>query len=664
MRYLSMYRSQTSATSADSKFITSNYIEHPSFDFADALCSAFHYLFIRYVPDITYSKGYALRSAIKDFLEFREQHNIRLHPELQIKAVEDIGVEEFNLFVSHLRRKGQTVESANRLKSALTKVARNNDDGLPLLIFPLVQQPVEKPREPFSESTDADFYTFMRAETDTLRRKLEFRREVDNAVPYTLEEARTITCELLSLQGGSVSTWKLDPVRALRTLILEGYPFEIGKDYFNELRKYGMNKVWLESVDSPATFVINCCLPNGALRDKAPGSLCFAELMYLYYLTVQEQATLAVFIQRQCGWNKESVLTLDKERYLHPLSKVANSDVVMMISEKKKSQSSNKNSERPKTVWSLSSRSDKYSGYNSILLAIELSKPLHALLASTSHLLADDKRKSSVFLFIPELDSRWWLPADGRDLRFTSLHNQDYWDKGVRLCLQKAQLAEKGKILNSGSDIEGRLRVTWVRNERKNGKHPIALTALQLGHESVETTSINYDSSAAAMSDRKERYRDIQEDLMQCYRENKFQGMLGNANRAKPESATFRIFTIVGHGRALWACQDSSAPNYPGSVKLENGERCTRLAKCLFCNQIYVLGDSLPFLIERLSTLQRSLDEDEGRVYEHQDEIQILEFIIRNWGDDTAVSEALVYMRQFEALLPYNLGDLIAFIEG
>ncbi|AVH39744.1 hypothetical protein AL532_27295 [Pseudomonas monteilii] len=83
----------------------------------------------------------------------------------------------------------------------------------------------------------------------------------------------------------------------------------------------------------------------------------------------------------------------------------------------------------------------------------------------------------------------------------------------------------------------------------------------------------------------------------------------------------------------------------------------------MFCSRIYILGDSLPFLMERLSTLQRAVEADEDRHIHHQGEIEILEYLINNWRIDSAIADALVYMRRFEALLPYDMRSLIAYIE-
>lgn len=662
MRYLSMYHSELSATSSDAKVIPANYIEHPLFSFMDALCCAFHYMFIKYVPDVSYSQGYSLRSAIRDFLDFRQDHNNKLHPDLHLKRVEDIGVEQFRLFMDGLKRNGQTLYPARSIRAAILKVANQHDDGFPLLTLPSVFIKTAT-REPFDESTDAEFHTAMWAEVDGMRRMLEFRNQVELAEPYGLEEIRPLISELM--MTSKRSEWVIDPARALKTLMEDGYPFNVTRLESLALRKNLRKVPWVRSITRPTDFVLSCCLPYdySILRKQTPGSIGYDDLVRLYYPTAMNQATLGLFIQRQSSWNKETVIAIDKDHFLHPMSEVARSDVVLVVSEKEKSQSANKNYASPKLAKAMSTRSDKYSIFNLMELAKALSEPLAAVVNSSDSFALDDPLRQSIFLCLSEHESDWQITDSGPDIRVNSLKNQKYWNIGVAEFLGKHQLVDAGVPLKSAIDLEGRLRVTWEYYNAKKTKHPLSLTALQLGHSSLETTSAHYDSSAMAIKDRKVRYRSIQEELMEKFRSNKFHGIVGSNVRAKSADPTFRIFTIMGHERALWACIDSGKPDYPEAVELSKNERCTRLDKCLSCSRVYVLGDSLPFLMERLSTLQRAVEADEGRLEVHKDEIEILEYLLSIWGNQSAIAEALVYMREYEALLPFDMRSLIAYIE-
>lgn len=662
MQYLTMYHAELSATSADAKVITANYIEHPLFSFTDALCCGFHYVFIKYVPDVSYSKGYALRSAIKDFLDFRQDHNNKLHPELHLKGIGDIGVEQFKLFMDRLRRNGQTLYPARSIRSAVLKVANHNDDGLPLLTLPSVLIKTQV-REPLDEAADASFYESMRSEVDNMRFMLEFRKQVELAEPYRLEEIRPLISELLLIS--KKSEWVIDPARALKTLMEDGYPFKATKSDSTALRKKIRKIPYVQSITNPGEFVLSCCLPYSysVLRKQTPDSIAYDDLVRMYYPTARNQATLGLFIQRQSSWNKETVIAIDKNHFLHPMSEVAHSDVVLVVSEKEKSQSANKNYASPKLAKAMSTRSDSYSIFNLMELAKVLSEPLAEVVNSSDSFALDDPLRRSIFLCLSEHESDWQIKESGPDVRVNSLNNQKYWNIGVAEFLGKHQLVDAGVPLKSAIDLEGRLRVTWEYYNAKKTKHPLSLTALQLGHSSLETTSAHYDSSAMAIKDRKVRYRSIQEELMEKFRSNKFHGIVGSTVRAKSADPTFRIFTIMGHERALWACIDSSKPDYPDAVELSKNERCTRLDKCLSCSRIYVLGDSLPFLMERLSTLQRAVEADEGRLEVHKDEIEILEYLLSIWGNQSAIAEALVYMRGYEALLPFDMRSLIAYIE-
>lgn len=665
MKYLTMYQDVAAVRSSDSVLIRANYRESPLFSLVDSLCCALHYVFIKYVPDLSYSKGYELRSAIRDFLEFRDGHNRKLHPALQIKAVEHIGIEEFRLFVDYLRRNGRSLSPAVRLKSALIKVARHSGDGLPLLTFPQVIVETEKPREPLSEEADAGFRQALRDEVDALYRKLEFRKLVEIAEPYSVEEVRSSISQVMFGMPGRFPEVMISPERALKTLLIENYPFQLRRNNANELRRSLEKVSWALSISSPVHYILGCFIETkkSVIRSKCVGLISYDELLELYYPTRRDQAVLALLIQRQSGWNKESVLAIDKESFVHPLSEVAHSDVVMIVSEKRKSQSIKLNFESPKLVWALSSRGDRYSAFNLINLAKKLSEPLAHVVGSAGRIGRDDVRHSSVFLCLPIGANACEIAESGPDNRVRSLHVVPYWNNGVASFLQAHNLVDGGVRLRSAVDLEGRLRVTWQYFDSKKNKHPLSLKALQMGHADIETTSVNYDSSAQAIHDRKLRYKSIQEELIQVFRENKFHGIIASTGRPKPADASFRIFTIVGHERALWACMDSSKPDYPGACELVPGERCTRLDKCVFCSRVYVMEDSLPFLMERLSTLQRAVEVDEELLAEFGDEIRILEFILNGWGSESAISAALIYMKRFDVLLPFDMRSLITYLE-
>lgn len=173
MRYLSMYRDVTFAVSGDGVSIGANYVDHPVFDFSNRLSCGLNYVFHSYTVTCSYSRGYELRTAIAAFLDYVGLHNSRSGESLKVLAIEDIGVEEFRQFESHLQREQKSTNLARRLKAALTKVASLNDDGLPLLKLPIIKLPKDKPREPLDQETDSAFYDFMHKEVDRLRAKLE-----------------------------------------------------------------------------------------------------------------------------------------------------------------------------------------------------------------------------------------------------------------------------------------------------------------------------------------------------------------------------------------------------------------------------------------------------------------------------------------------------------
>ncbi|MET0946956.1 MAG: hypothetical protein ABWY17_00705, partial [Pseudomonas sp.] len=99
-----MYRAQTVAIATDKTNISASYINRPDFDMSIPLHAGLHYLFIRGVALTTYGKGYELRSGIDTFLDFVADHNSRTISNLRITSLNDVGVEEFSLFVDFIRR--------------------------------------------------------------------------------------------------------------------------------------------------------------------------------------------------------------------------------------------------------------------------------------------------------------------------------------------------------------------------------------------------------------------------------------------------------------------------------------------------------------------------------------------------------------------------------
>ncbi|WP_143070351.1 hypothetical protein [Pseudomonas sp. NFR16] len=653
-----MYRAQTVAIATDKVNISANYIERADFDMSVPLHAGLHYLFIRGAGLTTYGKSYELRSGINCFLDFVADHNSRVIPSLKILSLSDIGVEEFSLFLDFIRRIGSRIYLAIKLRSSLGIVARKFDDGMPVLQLPRIEEPKFAPTEPLGEDADRDFYKAMYQEVDRLIDKRRFQASIKTTKPYDKWEVYDICHELYSLEYPDRSDWKIDPLRAAATLAVEGYPFYIPANHFECMERDARTDQIGSMGRTPLEFVLSCCMNKAFLRRRAPNSISYTELFRLIYPTSQDQATLALFIQRQAGWNKETVLALDKDNFIHMMSEVAHNDIVLVNSHKLRSQSQGDSFIKPKFIASTSNRSDPYSVYNIICLANDLSESCRGYLRLDASLLADDKRHRSPFLFLG--DARVpWTASD----RVKSLDAQGHWNAGVNALLGEMQLMDEGVPLTTAADIQGRLRVTSLQKTQTSNSFPVALTALLYGHSDPVTTDTHYDSSVFAMADRRKRFQAFQENFIKKGQLKQFTGALGNPGRDRSELPRFRIFTIIGHDRPLWACSDCTKPIYPGSTPLPAGTRCTRLDKCNGCGQWWVLEDSLPFVMERLATLEISVEQDPRSYPTHADEINVLRYVIEKLYTKELMKDANAYRERFDVLLPFDLSSLIAYIE-
>ena len=148
MRYLTLYRSETSSTSTDQVTIQSNYLGREDFDLSLPLHAGLHYVFVRGARMTSYAKGYELRMAVNSFLDFTSEYNATVVPELRIESLSDVGVEEYVVFEDYLRRNDRRIYMAIRLRSAFKLIARKYDDGMPRLKLRRIEEPATTPSEP------------------------------------------------------------------------------------------------------------------------------------------------------------------------------------------------------------------------------------------------------------------------------------------------------------------------------------------------------------------------------------------------------------------------------------------------------------------------------------------------------------------------------------
>ena len=398
------------------------------------------------------------------------------------------------------------------------------------------------------------------------------------------------------------------------------------------------------------------------------------DLLGSYFPTEIDQAIIALSIMYQTGWNKETVLALDRNNYEHPLNKSLFKNNPMIISEKQRGQGNNLPYYKPKQIFAFSDKDDRYSAINGVRLALDLSFPL-AGLPRESIVIKQHETYNEMFLCIRK--KKGWTNAGGGSPRktgkiankipgrFTSISRFAMWKRGIKSFFSEYEIFENGKRLTSADDIKGRLRPTWFLKNKQNKNIALQILSNLQNHSTVETTDIYYDSSGPAMKERRKRLRSELEAVMKLLQEKKFKGILptGRENVA-PQLPFLRIFTIPGHNSPLWGCVDPYEPDWKGSTTIiNNGSRCNAVHKCLFCSKVRILEESLPFLMERRSIVENLINQQERVNNYLSEELEIIEYILDNWGDEDALKKAARYHRRNKILLPNDMMSLTVLFE-
>lgn len=661
MSYLTVVSHKVEAYSSDGRIIPCDYMKHGRFSLKCEFSAGLHYLFIRFAEERTYSKGYELRTAIKLFLDYAIEYELQNPGVLHLNNLSQISPEVFYGYDSFLKRRRGPKDLATRLKTALKLVGQNYDEGMPILSLPLLGPSESKVHEPLTDNCFTELSTALRSHIDYLYEKLRFRGVVDVADPYTFEEVNSVI--------RTPHAWVPDKARSLKTLLVNNHPFVAPNDEYTTLFRRAQTPC---NRPDPVNVVelIYMRYHNPAIRrltKKAQKLIDLADLLELFYPSALDQSAIVMFLQLQTGWNKETVMGIDGEDFEHVLSEALSSAQTLIRSEKQKSQSTHKPYLSPKMFLAPSSREDKYSAYNLIKLAKALSAPLTNLPVECESERAT-RGQNPLFMAMRSLHemSATTTAKGTRPGRFISVTYKNAWERGVLEFFKKYEVREHGKRLSKIGELSGRLRPTWIRYMRDKSNRPLSIVALQQGHKSIETTDIYYDSSGPAMQLRRQRLGLELGVVAELLRERKFKGLIGKRRSTSREYASFRIFTIPGHERSLWACMDSFKPDWPGSAtEIPAGEKCSEIPRCLFCSRVCVFEDSLPFLMHRQGTIQDQLENIQESAFDAplSDELKIIEYILDEWGDERALKDAARYLRKHPDLLPVEMQLLSALVE-
>ena len=649
MTYLSIGRDQAVTSSSDSTDIRSTYFNHPRFSFDCDFCQALHYLFIRYVPMASYSRGYTLRACINQLLDYTVEYEKGNPSKLHLNHISLLNAEIFQGFKLYVARMALSAENPSRLRGALIKVAKSFDEGFPLLTLPSGNKIVYESHEPLSAEALESLGAALKCYVDELTAKIEFRRIVDSAIPYTVAEV--LSCYASKPSGEEflidLGEWNPDPARMLKTLIDHGYPLWVDSQTFSS--KYHLAKK--NDVESDIILLIlNRCLKGFSSIDEA---------LRLYFPTATDQAVIVLFLMLQTGWNKETVTSIDKDRFEHELTGALDVDNVLIFSEKNKSQGLNVPFSKPKQFMALSSKSDKYSAYNLILLARKLSSPFFSLdaLAPSGH----NRSPNPLFSVI----RRSYVHLSYSSSMHLTVTNHHYWMIGVNEFLSANPIFDSGRRLKTSIDIVGRLRPTWIKYERDTHKSPLSVIALQQGHNSIETTDIHYDSSPQAMQDRRHRLRSELESILTTLKEKKFKGILGKKNDITVDRSIKRVFSIPGHSFSLWACTDPQSPDFHGHERvIDSGANCSSIPNCMFCSRVCLTEESLPFLMHRKERINDLTDGKFGYASKMKEELNIIDYVLDEWGDESALIKAARYLRKNMSKMPQDFSSLEILFEG
>ncbi|TAL76735.1 MAG: hypothetical protein EPN76_10685 [Burkholderiaceae bacterium] len=219
------------AESADGTIISCNYRHHPRFSTDCKLSAGLHYVFIRFASERSYSKVYELRTAIRLFLDYAVEYESQNPKVLHHTSFLQISAEVFYGYDLFIKRNRGPKGLATRLKSALIVIAKNHNEGLPLLALPALDHQKYKSFEPLTEACFNQVTSALKVHIDLLYEKIDFRRVVDLAKPHSCEE-------VLAHENG-LHTWTPEIDRSLKTLIVNAHPFVVTHEEFVETYRKG-----------------------------------------------------------------------------------------------------------------------------------------------------------------------------------------------------------------------------------------------------------------------------------------------------------------------------------------------------------------------------------------------------------------------------------------
>jgi hypothetical protein len=707
--------------SVSGRVVPCAYLDHPGFDPESNLCVSLHYIAVKLSLRRSASWAYALSNTISSFLSFRDEYHKAHHGQAKVTNFKDLTPSVFKAYMNNLRKNKRRLVTALRLKSAIRLAARETE-LIPLIDLPRVTVEKGEPTEPLYEDGLESLTKVMKSIIDEIRVKIKNRSIIDSATPYTFEElellrkvkltneqifgwyrfrldqklpvtkqwilsrikiageasmksiasSNDVMGEFLRLYDATGKNVEipakyyetgraqfkppyykivLDPHRVMKTFVVHNYPFgltqkELANEYSPE------NLLGAQQRDNPVKVLIHKVIRGRQyqINNGLPATMGMDELMAMYYPNNTDSAAIGLMMMLQAGWNKELVMGIDQFNFEHGLTATIEERVKIVYSEKFRSQGTNVPYDAPKRILARTDNLDPYSLYNLILLAKEMTAPI----AKYAEHIVDELRNrpvNTMFSYIRGYCG--W--AQGMPV--TTIDNAQMFPLAVTKILSDYEVYDNGIRLTTAKELTHRIRVTWIFYNSENT--PFEFLSQLFGHASRDTTDEFYDNSLQARSKRTKRLRIALEHVVALLRARKFKGMLSNYERSQ-EAFKLSIFHLPFFEKALWACRNRYKPDWPCAPELPKGTKCTALEKCIFCSQLWVLEDSLPYLIERLSHIDellrdRSFIEFGSQLEAEQEAINT---ILDRWQDEAAIKAAIKYRSANSPLLPREMRDL------
>ncbi|WP_111860222.1 hypothetical protein [Acinetobacter sp. CFCC 10889] len=499
---------------------------------------------------------------------------------------------------------------------------------------------------------DTELLELMQQPDSTMLEKFKVIYERDKKLIDTSQ----IILKLRKQEGFGLCNWNFDVVRGLKTLIANGYPMQKTLDEIDT--KYSAESCIKIGECEDIIQLLILRISRSPQKYKHPEIKNWDDFLGMYFPSMIDSAAIYLMLALQTGWNKETILAINPNNYEHVLSGTLNENQSIIFSEKHRSQDSTLPYINAKEFIAPSNKEDKYSIYNIIQLAKNITLPLEKYSFDYIHMHHQKDDLNPLFLCL-----RYWADWVSKGGRHTSISQNKAFQTAIKHFINKHKIEENGKQISAIGDLTLRLRVTWIQIKRK--ELPLTVIRLIQGHNTKDTTDRYYDNSGVAKQDRKRRLRIEQEKVIALLRNREFKGIIGaKANQDASTNHGLKIFHIPGQRNNLWGCFNQYEPTWNGSEnKISNGEKCYSIQNCIFCKQVRLFEESVPYLMERLqhiNDLMTDIYESDSTLNEEK---LIIESILDNWNDDDHIRESVRYQRKNAPLLPRNLNDLKVIFE-